>query len=451
MKVQERVVILCVIFNLIFLSWALGGSPLWALFLSFAIVLVGFFVTLLNQGWRKLLKFPAFWLGAIFLIYILIQGLNPQWELVSGDQGRWLKKIPHIAALPTSIKSPLCEVNAFRVLILMTTSLMFVCTIWLGVKRKSDVFFVLWAFVVNGFFYVLIAIIQNLIQSKKLLGFVPWSGEVFFGSFFYRNHGAAYSYLILSVMMGLFLYYFAKQKNNNRRSSPCFLLGFMILMTTLGLGFSQSRGGILAGSVLWLVFLTILLVKGLKYYSVIKLATFALLAGCLLFLFHQEVVTFFGKRFDLEKTEISDQRRLMLMEATYEMFLDKPLLGWGAGSFRYYFPKYQIHYHLLNKTQYGVPAYYKYAHSDWLQFLVEYGIVGCFFLLSLIIYFCSLLIKYRKGSNLLTFMICAALSLIFIHSSFDFILQAPAIWITVAALLSLVVKLLKLRLFGMKT
>ena len=61
------------------------------------------------------------------------------------------------------------------------------------------------------------------------------------------------------------------------------------------------------------------------------------------------------------------------------------LFGWGAGSFRY------ISQFIKGTTrQFGITGnqkarlarrrVYHYAHNDWLQFLAEYGIIGCAFL-----------------------------------------------------------------------
>ena len=58
-------------------------------------------------------------------------------------------------------------------------------------------------------------------------------------------------------------------------------------------------------------------------------------------------------------------------------------LGWGAGSWRYIFPMYQKSYPEIYYQRYH-PRHgwkgrrvYHYAHNDVVQFLCEYGIVGC--------------------------------------------------------------------------
>ena len=69
--------------------------------------------------------------------------------------------------------------------------------------------------------------------------------------------------------------------------------------------------------------------------------------------------------------------------ATLDMAYDRIIFGWGAGSFRYIFPVYQSNYKEIwyskkhSKRGWEGRKIYNYAHNDWVQFLAEYGIVGC--------------------------------------------------------------------------
>ena len=82
-----------------------------------------------------------------------------------------------------------------------------------------------------------------------------------------------------------------------------------------------------------------------------------------------------------------EDSRAICTKITWNMAQDKLLLGSGAGSWRYIFPLYQksypqiyyIRYH-LRKGWIGRRVY-RYAHNDIVQFLYEFGIVGCSLLL----------------------------------------------------------------------
>lgn len=448
---REFLILTLIAANLVFLSWSFGAYPDWALWTSFTLSTFTFVLLLSSfDTFKALLKFPLFWLALAFLAYIFLQASNPAWEIVKDAKGWWLEIIDHNPELPTSVKSPFNEINPFRVLIVMSTAFMMLCGIWLAIKRRKSAIFLLWVFAINGFLYALVATIQKLIGTKKILGLVVKEGDVFFGSFPYRNHGAAYAYIVLSVLMGLCLYYFIKSCKNQRRSGPHILLAMMSIFVATAILLSFSRGAILITSLITICFLGALTKALLKVYSLktTLLILFSLLVMTGLaakFVFEDKDYSVLQKRLN-ETSEgifsgISNKRRLLLLEATTEMFLDSPIYGHGAGSFRYYFPTYRVHYPLLDREQFGVQAHYLNAHTDPLQFLAEYGIAGCSILLTIFIYFIIAAIYYKKGISSLVFILYIACLSLLLHSSFDFIFQSPSILITAAALFALALKI----------
>lgn len=79
-----------------------------------------------------------------------------------------------------------------------------------------------------------------------------------------------------------------------------------------------------------------------------------------------------------EYTERSFSVRLIMWKATGRMILARPLSGVGAGAWEVDIPLYQAEGSQL-ETDY-------YVHNEILQLLAEYGLVGWFFLLSLLAY-----------------------------------------------------------------
>ena len=74
---------------------------------------------------------------------------------------------------------------------------------------------------------------------------------------------------------------------------------------------------------------------------------------------------------------------MLVSEMTWDMFEDKPWIGWGAGSFRYKYHYYALSYpeiYFIGKThwkRYGeFTMYYRQSHNDHFQFLAEYGVFG---------------------------------------------------------------------------
>jgi O-antigen ligase len=159
------------------------------------------------------------------------------------------------------------------------------------------------------------------------------------------------------------------------------------------------------------------------------------------------------KRFgNIEKTiQNADQdSRVLSTQATWDMAQADVWLGWGAGSFRYIFPKYQKKYpeifyqrHHPRRGWIG-RKFYHYAHNDVVQFLAEYGIVGCSFLLLAFGYWVCCLLFRASGNAMSALMLLIGLVLALGHACVDFVYQSPMCWLALNGLLCVSVKLFTL-------
>lgn len=80
---------------------------------------------------------------------------------------------------------------------------------------------------------------------------------------------------------------------------------------------------------------------------------------------------------------VSDQSNLMLRGI--KMFFERPLLGWGVGGFQ--------QYSLINHGA------YVYAHSNYVELLADFGIVGLLIYYSQYIYCIYNLFKLKMYAN----------------------------------------------------
>jgi O-antigen ligase len=149
---------------------------------------------------------------------------------------------------------------------------------------------------------------------------------------------------------------------------------------------SYSRGSVIAavGGILWLLTITLI---GRFNRSSRQGHTIIVVVLVLMF-------TGFGalglKAFNAERTV--DRFKLLLednnatwalrqitTDATNEMWTERPLYGWGAGGFRFLFPKFQqTRPEILWNDQRRKRGYlfWEYAHNDWIQISAEVGFVG---------------------------------------------------------------------------
>jgi len=445
---REKLIVGLLSIEGIYLGWCLGGYPLKSFYVFSGLSLLAFLTLFIpmkseSEGVRRnlrgLIRYPIFWLGILFLAYVLVQGLNPAWVYVLGEKEWWLKSVAHIEWLPSSVNAPFEKMNAFRVMMVFGNALMLLCVIWLGVRSRHSLRIFLWVFSINMVLFSSVGILQVALGVRKILG-VYKPATNFFGSFAYRNHGSIYLYLGLAVLLGLLLYYYRREQQGVDRSGKYFFCVSMIFLVLSGFIFSASRGGVL-GAVAVLVFFGVMLMKYLSDIHSSKKVLFCMLTIIVtvvvvgLVFIDEKYIHRMESRFEGENLieKIGDQRRVLLLEATYEMFMDKPIFGWGAGSFQHYFPAYRTRYPYLDKEEgAGRRLHYLSAHTDWLQYLAEYGVVGCSVIAAVFLYWIGMCVRYLKGMNGMSFMIYAGCLVLLMHSMVEFIFESHSLEVTEA-------------------
>jgi O-antigen ligase len=122
------------------------------------------------------------------------------------------------------------------------------------------------------------------------------------------------------------------------------------------------------------------------------------------------------------REEISGGVRLGIDRDGLRMFLKKPILGWGLGTFPTVYPEFRSFYTTFFVNQ---------AHNDYLQLLVETGLVG----FSIAVWFLALTFRQaatklnnwtETASGAMTVAALLGCVGILVHSCLDFNLQIPA-------------------------
>lgn len=250
------------------------------------------------------------------------------------------------------------------------------------------------------------------------------------GTFWNRNHLANYLVLAISCGTGLLLAGLYQTKANSWRersrrllqtllsSKTLIRLGLAMMVITLVL--TKSRMGnfsffsslILSGFV-WL-WLTRRLTKGSILLLVSLIVIDSLIVGA-----------WFGidkVKERMETTAFSEESRDEVNRDTWQLILDQPILGSGAGSYYTTFPRYR---------QDDIHLYYDHAHNDYFELLAEHGILGCLPLLLLIGMAMTKAIATMRQRKTLLFQAIAfapmmAITAMIMHSTVDFNLQIPA-------------------------
>jgi O-antigen ligase len=456
--------------TLAFTAWGLGGVQMWTLHvllvgglltMSLALLKVRFskfpYFSLSRQSLRRLISWPPFWFSFLFLLYLLIGALNPSAEVVRDERGWWVEAVqaPLATWLPSSVRSDYQPMNAWRVLASFVAAFTLIWGLWAGLTRRKPVLLVLWCLLLSGAGMGLIAILQYLTEAKEVLWIFPSSNEHFWGSFFYRNQGAAYLNLILVASGVLFFYHAKRTREFSRSGGPHFLCFAIFAITAASIGLALSRGGILFGGILTVSFLVLLVLFGLQsifhlrslWLSVIPVVILGLGASLAVsYIDFDAIEERFG---DIRETiDTADQDvRAISTQVTWEMAQDRLALGWGGGSFRYIFPMYQrnypeIYYYYYREDRGWIGRkIFRYAHNDIVQFIAEYGAVGSGLVLLTLLW---IIFSAFRIFSFSAFFLLVGFSTSMSHAFFDFIFNSPAYWMAFLALLVASSKLLQL-------
>jgi len=263
---------------------------------------------------------------------------------------------------------------------------------------------------VFGVIYALFALVQTLTSNGKIfwLHSPHFNSATIFGSYVNHNHYAGLMEMLTPIPFVLSMGHLLK---GGKRA----LAGFCAALMAATIFFSGSRGGMIA-----FIFQAVLfaaLAFGKKKNPRIALGALAVcLIGLALLFFLDEgkALTHLG--------DLGPGIRLNITKDSLKMFLQRPLLGWGLGTFPTVYPRYRSFYTNLFINE---------AHNDYAQLLVEMGLLG----FGLMIWFLVRLFEYGlPPSRRWEFQWDWALSLaallgctgILIHSFVDFNLQIPA-------------------------
>jgi O-antigen ligase len=260
------------------------------------------------------------------------------------------------------------------------------------------------------------ALIYGVSSNGKLYWLrLPRNGGWVYGPYVNHNHYAGLMEMLVPIPLVLALTGMASNKTRAAAAAAA-----AVMVGTIFL--SGSRGGMLA-IVTELVILAGFLVKqkrGLRAPVLIGLFL-AIVVALLLWVGGGEL----SRRIagvGLSHSEISSDTRINIDRDGLRMFLKKPLLGWGLGTFPVVYPQFRSFY-----TNFFINE----AHNDYLQLLVEMGLLGfgtmLWFLLTLYAQALKKIGNWTEEMSGATALACVlGLSGILVHSALDFNLQIPA-------------------------
>lgn len=286
--------------------------------------------------------------------------------------------------------------------------------------------------------------ITNLDNDKILGIFETPESRYFFSTFTYKNHWSAFA--ILSSFTGIYiirsvinyeLYIFKNSK---------YLFMLLLFPLILSIPLSGSRSGVL---ILFICTLIYLFLSKYKSYIIIISSFFCVI------LFSLSKNSVFNEMYSTSKTQISnlEQGKLPLRVIFWKDAISqiKSSIWYGTGFNSYSvtnsnFQSRQVRDErnslLVNAHTPYIPLTY-HAHSDWLEWLCEWGIIGLFSIYVPILIM-VLTIIYRNTNPSSKLFAISALSML-LYSVIDFPLRTPCNVLMLSITLAIAFRLSELK------
>ena len=294
-------------------------------------------------------------------------------------------------------------------------------------KRLRQLIFIM---IIAGLFQAIYAMYLVLTKTDHLLfENTRWVG-IATGTFMYRNHFANFLMLSLSLGIGMMIANLSSSRKQNFKRKILNLINTVfsikalvrisLIFMVIALVLSRSR----MGNTAFFVSMTICCVFALIFMKR-KTSSLIWLFGSLLVIDIFIVSSWFGLekvQQRLETTSLEQETRDEVVLYGVELVKQYPYTGTGAGSFYSSFQSVQGP---------GVSAFYDFAHNDYLQFAIEYGIPATLLLGFMVLWsfwHAQIALRTRHSSLMKGVGFAAMMAIIgqLIHISVDFTLQPPA-------------------------
>ena len=274
-----------------------------------------------------------------------------------------------------------------------------------------------------GFGLAVFAILQKATWTGKLYWLRDVPAGVPFGPFVNRNHYAGFIGMLIPLTLGLA---FTRMRRERK-----ILFGFFGVIMAVSLFLSLSRGGIIsffAGVTVFALFLSWNKFKVKKTWAIAAFVFVVFLY--LLYLGLDPVIDRFYK------TDITREARLAVWTDTLRAFKDFYLTGSGLGTFINVFPLYSPE---------AFESIYDHAHNDYLEFILEAGVLGMILLSLFLFFFIRAVVRSewhgRKG--IIKICMLSSITTMVVHSIFDFNLHIPSNALMLSAVFGMTCALLK--------
>ncbi|MBN2190089.1 MAG: O-antigen ligase family protein [Candidatus Aureabacteria bacterium] len=189
------------------------------------------------------------------------------------------------------------------------------------------------------------------------------------------------------------------------------IIGYILALVVLSLFLCKSRGG-LAGMLIGIITFSVFVVRERKKNFLLGLSIILIVVIIMSIAFSPLII----QRFSNLSSDTSVNTRITIWKDTLRLIKQKPLLGFGLGSYKWVYPAVR---------SIGMSRDINFAHNDYLHTWAELGIFGLALVLWFIFSYLMTCIKSIGGISSLTkrfilYGIISGIAVILVHSLTDF-------------------------------
>jgi O-antigen ligase len=316
--------------------------------------------------------------------------------------------VPGISAYRHATASTLLLYLSYGVICFLLTQLL---------ERTTHLRQLATAFVVYGTGMAMFAVLQSLSSPGKLYWIrTPRFGGWIYGPYVNHNHYAGLMEMLTPIPLVFAFSRYAHGRKKWLAASAAAFMGASIFL-------SGSRGGMAAFAIQMAIFFCFLFRERTHNRVALLMGGFLLVAlASIVWIGGSEVSSRLSTLADYKRPDLNTDIRMKIDRDAVRMFSARPVLGWGLGTFADVYPQFRSFYtnSLVNE-----------AHNDYLQTLVETGILGFGVAMWLVV--TAVRRAWQKTSNwpsdvngILALAALLGISGILVHSLVDFNLEVPA-------------------------
>lgn len=391
---------------------------------------------------RQLLRQWAFWSGLALFVWITCQSLNTWGVVVQRDLFWYISRHDCIQWLPSGLDAPFASneepggMNGWRQLHIFVGPWAFYCALRISFLGRRHYAALVAVVILNAVGIAAAGHACRLFKLREFLGYHAHDAKhVVFGPFVYRNHAGCYLYLAGALALAMMFQLADRLGSKADRGGPHLVVGFAALFLFMAASSTMSTGAIIAA-------LLLTLAAPILYYTDhrlrSKVSARPLIAMVVLFgavfwaTLSPDLVRVWRQTMESKKIQFvveGEDSRAALRAVSISMLsaadASRLLSGYGAGTFRWVSPPFMAQQPEFVSRSGRLSHRASFAHNDWMQAVVEWGMMGVFLVGFAIWSLSHLGLRAVLNPSAALWALCAGVAIFALHAFFDFLLFQP--------------------------